>query len=108
MNLGGGPIVGDTKKFAEYKVQLLEALCKPKRNEKILDFGCGTGRSLFYLDRYFSGNGIELFGCDISKESLKIARQTVPSATLFLNSSIEDLSRRVFYIILLQKKESHG
>ena len=88
----GGKIVGDTKKFAEYKVQLLIDLCHPKKNDKILDFGCGTGRSLFYLNKYLCNEGIDLYGCDVSRESLKVAGQAVPSATLFLNEPIEELN----------------
>lgn len=88
--LGGGMMAGDTKKFAEYKVQVVKNLCKPSPQCKILDFGCGTGRSLFFLNQYF-GDTCELFGCDVSRESLKVAAKAVPNATLFLNAPIEEL-----------------
>lgn len=100
--LGGGKLVGDTNKFAEYKVQLLKCLCHPKRDDKILDFGCGTGRSLFYLNKYFGDKGVKLFGCDVSRESLKTAKKIVPSATLFPNEPIEELENygAVFDIVM--------
>ena len=56
--LGGGKIVGDTQKFAEYKVQLLKNICHPKRGDKILDFGCGIGRSLFFWTSIFAMMGL--------------------------------------------------
>lgn len=86
--LGGN----DTEKFAEYKVQLLKCLLPNRENYKILDFGCGTGRSLAYLKTYFSQTGTQLFGCDVSRESLKIAKKVVPSAKLFLNTPIEEFA----------------
>ncbi|MFN3385097.1 MAG: class I SAM-dependent methyltransferase [Candidatus Thermochlorobacter sp.] len=71
--------------FAEYKVRLVkERLQKtasplPKR---ILEFGCGTGRNLTFLQAYFPDAIIE--GCDISSESLKIAAERAPDVELYL------------------------
>ncbi len=39
--------------------------------KKILDIGCGAG----FLSNYLSGLGHEVFGIDLSEESLKIARK---------------------------------
>lgn len=66
--------------FAEYKIALMAARLgnKPIR---ILDFGCGAGRSLPYLEKYFPG--AELYGYDVSPASLEIASKRTPCARLF-------------------------
>ena len=46
-------------------------------NPKILDIGCGTGDSLFYISKL---NKAKLFGVDISKNMLKL----YPKGGIFL------------------------
>ncbi len=67
--------------FAEYKIALMAKRMAGKTPGHILDFGCGVGRSLPYLDRYFPK--AELWGYDVSPASLKIAAERVPRAKLF-------------------------
>lgn len=66
--------------FAEYKVALVAARLKHLPPLRILDFGCGAGRSLPYLAQYFPD--AELWGYDVSPESLKFAQKRVPHAKL--------------------------
>ena len=47
---------------------------------RILDFGCGAGRGLPYFQNYFPQS--ELWGFDISPESLEVARDRVSTAKL--------------------------
>jgi SAM-dependent methyltransferase len=42
----------------------------------ILEFGCGIGRNMPYIKEFFPG--AEIFGCDISEESVKRARMDFP------------------------------
>lgn len=72
--------LGEEKYFAEYKVQRMARLLEGRAPARILDFGCGAGRSLVYLERYFPH--AELWGFDPSPESLRIAAQRVPRARL--------------------------
>ena len=67
--------------FAEYKIALMAARLGSNKPRRILDFGCGAGRSLPYLEQYFPN--AELWGYDVSPASLKIAAQRVPHARLF-------------------------
>jgi SAM-dependent methyltransferase len=67
--------------FAEYKIALMADRSSEKELGRILDFGCGAGRSLPYLDQYFPD--AELWGYDVSPASLKVAAQRVPRAKLF-------------------------
>lgn len=67
--------------FAEYKIALMAARLGVKKPRRILDFGCGSGRSLPYLDHYFPE--ADLWGYDVSTASLKIASQRIPRAKLF-------------------------
>jgi len=71
--------------FAEYKIALLASRLKGKHPARILDFGCGAGRSLPYLDRYFPDT--ELWGYDVSPASLEFSAQRVPRAKLFADWS---------------------
>jgi ubiquinone/menaquinone biosynthesis C-methylase UbiE len=65
--------------FAEYKVaQMAQAFPNPPR--RILDFGCGTGRSLPWLKKYFPSTS--LWGFDLSSLSLQAAHIACPDATL--------------------------
>jgi SAM-dependent methyltransferase len=67
--------------FAEYKVALMAARLVENKPHRILDFGCGAGRSLPYLAQYFPD--AELWGYDVSPASLRIAAERVPNAKLF-------------------------
>ena len=67
--------------FAEYKIALMAKCLGNNKPARILDFGCGAGRSLPYLEKYFPDAG--LFGYDLSPASLEIAIKHTPRARLF-------------------------
>lgn len=48
---------------------LLDPVCPPDRDRKILDAGCGTGSNLTWLRRY-AGNG-EVYGIDVTTDALR-------------------------------------
>lgn len=66
--------------FAEYKVARLARLLAGAAPARILDFGCGAGRSLRYLEQHFPE--AEIWGFDLSPVSLEIAARRVPRARL--------------------------
>ena len=72
--------------FAEYKIALMAQLLHDKKPARILDFGCGAGRSLPYLNQFFPD--AELWGYDVSPASLDMARDRVPRAKLFSDWSV--------------------
>lgn len=82
--LGGG----DIEKYAEYKIQLVRLIAKIEKG-KLLDFGCGTGRSFTYINEYFPQ--FDIYGCDVSKESLKYAERYLPVDRLFVNGDTDSL-----------------
>lgn len=82
--------------FAEYKVALMASLAKSRRVARVLDFGCGAGRSLPYLKQYFSE--AELWGYDVSPESLRYAAISCPDAKL--TSDWEQLPSSGFDLII--------
>jgi SAM-dependent methyltransferase len=69
------------ERFAEYKVGEMALQLSRIPPRRILDFGCGVGRSLKFLERYFPGAAI--CGYDPSPASLDEAHRRVPSASLF-------------------------
>ncbi|MBO7048724.1 MAG: class I SAM-dependent methyltransferase [Spirochaetia bacterium] len=81
---------GGTEKYAEYKVQLIHNLLKTHNINSILDFGCGVGRSLKYLTKYYPQ--AELWGCDIADEELQIAKKIFPKVSFFNNGYLEEFS----------------
>lgn len=88
-----------TQKFAEYKIALVSKLLD-KKPSKILDFGCGTGRDTEYIKKYFPK--AEIFGCDISQESLKLAEKYLPANHLFQNETVEQITEKgTFDLVIL-------
>ncbi|MEK6832481.1 MAG: class I SAM-dependent methyltransferase [Nanoarchaeota archaeon] len=65
-----------------------------KKKSKILDAGCGTGNLLKILED--ENKGLELYGVDISKEMLKIARKKLKNAKIRLEA-VEKLSFKKDY-----------
>lgn len=74
--------------FAEYKVKIV-ATQLSRMPANILEFGCGTGRNNSYMKKQFPES--KIFGCDISEESLEIAKNTNSDIQYNLISSPDDL-----------------
>ena len=68
--------------FAEYKVAIARELVREDPH-KILEFGCGTGRNVPFLQAKFPGAVIH--GTDISKKSLAEAKHLSPDAHFFID-----------------------
>ncbi len=70
----------DQSYFAEYKVKKVFNSIKfqPRR---ILEYGCGTGRNLKFLRKYFPESYIS--GCDISRNCLETAKRKNPSVQFY-------------------------
>jgi len=67
--------------FARYKVDIVRRrLHAPVR--RILEYGCGIGRNIPFLQQAFPG--AEIVGSDISAASLDIAREENPGVEFFL------------------------
>lgn len=67
----------DLNYFNEYKIKDLHSeigAIRSKENLKILDFGCGVGNSLPFLNLYFPNS--EIHGVDVSLDSIKLAEST--------------------------------
>lgn len=69
----------DSNYFTEYKIQIVKNTLNfsPKR---ILDFGCGDGKSCEFFNKYFPDSAIT--GIDISSESVKVAQsKNIPNSS---------------------------
>jgi ubiquinone/menaquinone biosynthesis C-methylase UbiE len=71
-----------------YKSQYLAYLL-PQKPERILDYGCGIGMNIPYLQKYFPG--AKIYGCDISEESIRIASEHNTNSEFNVIKSVEDL-----------------
>jgi len=68
----------DGEYFASYKTEYVANEMAGREVSRILDFGCGAGRSLQHLATAFPRS--ELHGFDPSVESIRIARKQYPLA----------------------------
>ncbi len=69
--------------FARYKVDHVATASRGRNVARVLDFGCGAGRSLEYLVAAFPQATVH--GYDPSTESIRIASQRAPTAVLSAN-----------------------
>jgi trans-aconitate methyltransferase len=63
---------------AEYLSYIMPSFPSKKQNrypQSILDYGCGVGMNIPYLRQYFPDS--PLFGCDVSKESIRLAKSQI-------------------------------
>lgn len=81
----------DLSVFPRYKVELSKSLLKaPPRT--ILEFGCGVGRNLPYLQQFFPK--AEIHACDVSAKSLEFAATNNPQVNFSHIECPEDLIER--------------
>lgn len=66
--------------FARYKVDLMARELGDKKVESVLDFGCGTGRSLGFIRQ--ACPQARITGYDASPASIDIATRSLPDVTL--------------------------
>ncbi len=76
--------------FARYKVDLVRSLVDHPVS-RILEYGCGIGRNIPYLQVAFPG--AEVIGTDISAASLEIAKTENPRARFELETQALDLGQ---------------
>jgi len=57
-------------------------------SQRVLDFGCGTGRHIFYLARL----GFEVYGFDWSEDAVKIAREELSRQGLGAELRVWDMN----------------
>ncbi|MCC2666562.1 MAG: class SAM-dependent methyltransferase [Gammaproteobacteria bacterium] len=93
----------DNLYFAEYKIAKLKKIISFQPGH-ILDFGCGIGRSTLFLSKYFPH--AQIYGCDISQESLLEAKKAVPSSNFFLTSALSERSK-MFDVIFVSNVFHH-
>jgi 2-polyprenyl-3-methyl-5-hydroxy-6-metoxy-1,4-benzoquinol methylase len=86
----------DSAYLAEYKIERIVSNIPNHQSLKILDFGCGVGRSLSLLRKHFPS--AELWGFDVSEKSIALARQRIGNVQL--THEIEALPLHAFDVIL--------
>jgi SAM-dependent methyltransferase len=70
----------DSDRFAAYKIEEIAHALRDRKTSRILDFGCGTGRSLQHLQRAFPAAA--LFGYDPSSECTVAASARFPGVVV--------------------------
>jgi len=80
----------DSEYFAKYKVDLVKK-CMRHPVARVLEYGCGTGRNIPYLQEAFPG--AQVVGTDVSAGSLEVAAMKNPEARFELEKSELDVGR---------------
>src|SRR6266542_4435520 len=73
----------DSDRFAAYKIDEIAHILRDRSTRRILDFGCGTGRSLHHFQRAFPAAA--MFGYDPSSECAAAARARCPGVVVTSN-----------------------
>ncbi len=74
-------------------VPKIAALFKKQGVKKILDLGCGSGRHLIYLAK----NNFDVYGIDIAKSGIKIAKNWLKDENLKAQLKIGDIYQKLPY-----------
>ena len=96
-------ILSDLDYYTEYKISLIAKKTYPNKINSFLDFGCGTGKSINYIRKYFPDSIIT--GYDPSKLSLDVA--AIQFKYINLISDSQELSKMRFDCILVANVFHH-
>jgi SAM-dependent methyltransferase len=78
----------DLSYFSKYKAKVASEILPISRINALLEFGCGTGRNIPYLQKYFPRAVVS--GSDISEASINIAKEASPDTRFYLETGISD------------------
>lgn len=84
--------------FSEYKIKVLRRILAIN-SDCILDFGCGIGSSIKYLNKYFQGS--EIIGVDVSNNSLEMARKFYKNQFFIFNNGFVEDNQSKFDVIFV-------
>lgn len=84
---GTGFFTSSDEYFAKYKVEIVHKKLQGRIVNSILEYGCGIGRNIPYLQQLFPNAVVK--GSDISPASIEIAKRDMPTVEFFLEK--EDL-----------------
>jgi SAM-dependent methyltransferase len=98
---------GDAPEGAQYsdretQERRLAVLCEIglAKDSKVLDFGCGTGQLLSFLQRSLGYEG-EYVGYDISSEAIELARSAHPAGRFEVRNVLEQpIEERFDYVLV--------
>jgi SAM-dependent methyltransferase len=94
---------GEVDRFAGYKVDEMQAALSGATVRSVLDFGCGVGRSLPFLQRAFPG--ARVYGFDPSSESVTAAQQRAPDSIVV--DDLDEIASESFDCILVANVMHH-
>jgi SAM-dependent methyltransferase len=77
--------------FAKYKIELVSNRMRGNTPTRVLEYGCGIGRNIPYLQQAFPG--AEIVGTDISAASLEVAAQHNPDVRFEVEHEGLDLGK---------------
>jgi len=84
---------GKVLKKPQENIPELIKLLKKKGTERILDLGCGSGRHSVYLAK----QGFNVYGIDIAKSGIKIAKEWLKEEDLKADLKIRDIYQELPY-----------
>ena len=89
---------GDIEYYSQHKAKITKKLFANIDMENILEFGCGIGRNLPFLQQKFKNSTI--LGSDISTESLEIAKKNNPSMIFLDDNELKEYENKFDLIFI--------
>jgi len=71
----------------------LVRIFKKAKVKRVLDLGCGSGRHVVYLAKH----GFEVYGFDLSKEGIRLAKQWLKEKNLKAKLKVGDMNKKFPY-----------
>jgi SAM-dependent methyltransferase len=87
---------GDRGYFSQHKVDILSKLMPLEFSGRILDFGCGIGLTLPYLQQTFAGS--QLYATDLSQKSLEHVAQKYPEVNVLTDDKLDTEQFDVIFV----------
>lgn len=96
------------KKIKDYRIGKTLIFAKVKKNSMVLDIGCGTGSLLYELSK---DNSLKLYGIDLSKEMIKVAKEKLKDKALLkignVNILLNEYKNNYFDYIFIEDAFHH-
>lgn len=91
---------GNVEYYSEYKITILKQYYRNELSKdlNILEFGCGIGNNLKYLQTAFKNS--KVYGFDISDESLEHAKKNNPNIEMVNEEGLQKLEEKIDLIFI--------
>lgn len=91
------------KDYDNWEFREIITILSPKKGERILDVGCGTGEFCYFLKKKYE---VVPEGIDVNEKALKIASSNYPDI-LFKNVKLKDMDKDIYDAVTMIEVVEH-